>query len=72
MNKWISVKNKLPPKNVTVIGKFPSMYRNVPYHVSDCHYDGAWKMHGNDSVHDTYANDPVAWQPMEDSDDHTD
>lgn len=64
MNNWISVDDRLPEKNVQVLGAFKSMYMSCKYHVTDCHYDGRWKMHGNDSVIDIYTANPTHWRPM--------
>lgn len=62
--KWISVSEQLPEKNTQVIAAFKSMYNSCLYHVTDCHYDGRWKMHGNDNVGDTYCSDPTHWMPL--------
>jgi len=63
---WIDVKTSLPPPHLPVVGYFQSLYSSSPFHITDCHYDNGWKMQGNDSVKDTYINNPTHWRSLGD------
>jgi hypothetical protein len=58
--KWIDVNDEKPKSLETVLLRFKSIIKSVPYQCIDGHYrDGNWYNFGNDRVEDLYCEKPT-------------